>query len=67
MQWITSNLGIIMIVPGVILLLISCFKYSRRTGDYFRCFLNFGRLNMNVKERIIGLLGFILIIVGVFM
>ena len=65
-QWLISKIGMLLIIGGIILIVISGLIYARRTGDYFRVFLNLRRLNLNTKERLIGFVGFILVLIGVF-
>jgi hypothetical protein len=49
---------------SIILRLPNHLIYARRTGDYFRVFLSLRRLNLNTKERLIGFVGFILVMIG---
>jgi hypothetical protein len=66
MEWIRSNIDIGLEIIGFILVFISGLHYSRRTGEYWRFFVNLGWLNFNAKERFISLIGLIFIIIGIF-
>jgi len=66
MEWLKSNIDTILEVIGFILVFIAGLHYSRRTGEYWRFFVNLGWLNFNANERFIALIGLILIIIGVF-
>ena len=67
MQWLRNNIDIIFEISGFILVFISGLQYSRRTGEYWRFFVNLGWLNFNAKERLLAVIGLLLVIAGVLM
>lgn len=66
MEWLNNNKGVVLIVIGLIIALYSKAHYSKRTGNYWRFFINLACFDYNAKEKLLVLIGLILVIIGVF-